>query len=198
MGFFSKYNEIEKELLDTYSKLFADMGFPNSRKMTEEFLDQAIENSKKDGHYNLKNVGDALLEKEKTSGNVNQNFENKRKEGVRDEDIRWWFNLNDIERRMMLNIDKLQQSTLYVSQLDAGKSIEEALVIVSKYHPIYGDLNDERNGGGDNRPLPLELKDRINIYIEKQGVGNTEFKEKIDSFITLNALIRKEIRDGNI
>lgn len=199
MGFFSKYNEIEKNLLETYSKLFADMGLPDSRKITEEFLDQAIEKSKGEGHYSLKNVGDTLLEKEKTSGKMNQNFENKRKEGVRDEDIRWWFNLNDIERRMMLKIDDIAKATLYTSLLESQKySIEKALTEISKYHPVYGDLNDERNGKGNDRPLPLELKDRINIYIEKQGVGNPEFKKEIDASSTFNALIRKEIRAGKI
>lgn len=204
MGFFSKYNEIEKELLETYSKIFAEMGLPDSHKMAGDILDQAIENSKKEGHYNLKNVGDTLLEKEKSSGNVNQNFENKRKEGVRDEDIRWWFNLNDIERRMMLKIDEIAKTTLYLSLLEKSeesskeKAIEKALAEVAKYHPVYGDLNDERNGSGDNRPLPLELKDRINIFIEKQGIGNPEFKKQIDSFSTFNALVRKEIKAGNI
>jgi hypothetical protein len=139
------------------------------------------------------------MEKEKNKGKVNQNFENKRKEGVRDEDIRWWFNLNDIERRMMLKIDDIAKATLYTSLLDSQKySIEEALAEVSKYHPVYGDLNDERNGRGDNRPLPLELKDRINIYIEKQGINNPDFKQKIEKFSTFNALVRKEIREGNL
>ena len=99
MGFFSKYNEIEKGLLETYSKLFADMNLPDSRKMAGDILDQCIENSKKEGHYGLKSVGDTLLEKEKSSGQVNPNFESKRKEGVKNEDIRWWFNLNDVKDR---------------------------------------------------------------------------------------------------
>ena len=65
MGFFSKYNGIEKGLLEIYSKLFTDMGLPDSHKMTEDILDQAIQSSKKEGFYNLKNDGDNLLEKEK-------------------------------------------------------------------------------------------------------------------------------------
>ena len=198
MGFFSKYNGIEKELLETYSKLFADMGLPDSQKMAGDILDQAIENSKKEGHYNLKNVGDTLLEKEKSSGSRNQNFENKRKEGVRDEDIKWWFNLNDVERRMMLKIDEFHRMSLFVHEVESGKTEEEADKTVRKYHPIFGDLNDETHGNGDNRPLPLELKDRINIYIEKQGIGNPEFKKEIDTSSTFNALIRKEIKTGNI
>ncbi len=198
MGFFSKYNEIETGLLETYSKLFADINLPDSRKMAGDILDQCIENSKKEGYYNLKNIGDVLLEKERTSGQVNPNFESKRKEGVKDEDIRWWFNLNDVERRMMLKIDEFHRMSLFIHEVESGKTEEEADKIVRKYHPIFGDLKDETHGSGDNRPLPLELKDRINNYIEKQGVGNTEFKKQMDSFLTFNALIRKEIRAGNI
>ena len=198
MGFFSKYNEIEKKLLEIYSKLFADVGLPDAEKMIEGFLDEAIEESKKAGRYNLKNVGDILLEKEKLSGQVNENFEDKRKEGVRDEDIRWWLNLNDIERMIMLRIDKFNRVSLYLSQLGTGKSTEEALDMVGKYHPIYGDIKNETHSKGDNRPLPFELKDRINIYIEKQGINNSNFKKKINSSSSFNALIRKEIREGNI
>jgi len=199
MGFFNKYNEIEKNLLETYSKLFGDIGLPDSHKMAEDILDQAIENSKKEGHYNLENVGDILLEKEKSSGTVNQNFENKRKEGVRDEDIRWWFNLNDIERRMMIKIDEISKSTLYISLRDKGDSIEKALAEVAKYHPVYGDLNDERNGSGDDRPLPLELKDRINIYIQKRFESDPEqYKKEMKESSTFNALIIKEIKAGKI
>jgi hypothetical protein len=198
MGIFSKYNETEKNLLELYSKLFAEMGLPDSRKMTEDLLNKAIEDSKKAGRYNLKKVGDALLEKEKSSGQVNQNFENKRKEGVRDEDIKWWFNLNDVERIMMLKVDEFNQSTLYMSQIDAGKSTE-ALNMVSKYHPVYGDFNDETYGREDDRRLPYELKNRINIFIEKYTKIDPEaYKQNIEKSSTFNSLVRKEIRAGNI
>ncbi len=174
------------------------MGLPDAEKMTKDFLDKAIEDSKKAGRYNLKNVGDTLLEEEKSSGRVNQNFENKRKEGVRDEDIRWWFNLNDIERMMMLKVDELHRLALFIKEKEEGRTDEEIDAVVRKYHPIYGDLNDETHGKGDDRPLPLELKNRINIFIEKQGINNPDFKKQIDSSSTFNALIRKEIRAGDI
>jgi len=198
MGFFNKYNKIEEELLAHYSKFFADMGLPDVEKMTKDMLDKVIEDSKKGGRYNLKNVGDTLLKKEKTTGQANPNFEGKRKEGVRDEDIKWWFNLNDIERMMMLKVDEFHRLALFIKEKEEGKTDDEADAVVRKHHPIYGDLNDETHGSGDNRPLPLELKDRINIFVEKQGVNNQDLKREIDSFSTFNALIRKEIKDGNI
>ncbi|MFH1255547.1 MAG: hypothetical protein V1667_03725 [bacterium] len=199
MGFFSKYNETEKNLLETYSKIFSSIGLPNAQKMTKDILDKAIEDSKKAGRYSLTNMGDTLLEKEESSGQINPNFEEKRKEGVRDEDIRWWFNLNDIERMMMLKADEFHQSSLYLSQIEAGKNEEEALTIISKYHPRYGNFKDRTFGKEDDRPLPYELKDRINIYIQKRADENSEkYKNEIEKSSTFNALIRAEMRAGKI
>lgn len=98
----------------------------------------------------------------------------------------------------MLKVNEFHRMSLSMHEIESGKTEDEADKTVRKYHPIFGDLNDETYGSGDNRPLPLELKDRINIYIEKQGIGNTEFKKQIDSFSTFNALIRKEVKAGNI
>jgi len=48
-------------------------------------------------------------------------------------------------------------------------------------------------------PLPFELKDRINIYIEKRAKSDPEkYKKDIESSSTFNALVRKEIQGGHI
>jgi len=198
MGLFSKYNKVEEGILDLYTKMLSDSGLPNATASVQEWLDSAIEDSKREGMYNLTGVGDHLLEKEKIDKKTKEKFERKRKEGVRDEDIKWWFNLDDIERRMMLKVDMAHISTLFISELDKGKTEDEADKTVRKYHPIYGDLNDESHGTGDNRPIPFELKDRINIYIEKQGINNQEYKEKIEKSSTFNALVREEVKNKNI
>jgi len=197
MGFFSKYNQKEREILEMYTGLLSSMSIPDSQKVVRQWLDESIAKSKQDGLYGITHAGDHILKKEQENG-PNENLEKKRKEGVRDEDIRQWFNLDDVERRMILRIDELHRLTLYIHEIKSGKAEEEALKTVSKFHPIYGDLSDERHGTGDDRPLPLELKDRINVFIEKQGAGNPGFKKEIDSSSTFNALVRREIRKGNI
>lgn len=201
MGLFNNYNKIEKELLELYSQMFINMGIPDGQKTAKDMLDQSIEESKKMGHYNLSpNIGDMLLEKEKITGNINQNFERKRREeGVRDEDIRWWFNLNDVERIMMLKVDEFHRLSLFFAMTEEGKTKEEADRIVRKNHPIYGDLNDERFVKGDDKPLSLELKDRINIYINKRASNDQDkFRKETEESSTFNALVRKEIKAGNI
>ena len=60
-------------------------------------------------------------------------------------------------------------------------------------HPLYGNPDDMSVAHGDDRPIPVELKDRIDIYIEKRS------KEKGDRYdsdmlgdSSFNALIRRE------
>ena len=68
-----------------------------------------------------------------------------------------------------------------------------------KYHPFFGDTNDSTHVSGDDRLLPEELKDRINKYIEKRMLNDPEeYKKDIENSSTFNALIRKEIREGNL
>jgi hypothetical protein len=48
-------------------------------------------------------------------------------------------------------------------------------------------------------PLPEELKDRINIYIiKKSTIDREKYKKEIEGSSTLNALLRKKIKKGNI
>lgn len=196
MGWFNKYNQVEDELLDLYTNLLSAAGIPEAKDVAQQWLDESIAKSNQEGLYGVSNLGDIILKREQTSG-LSENLERKRKEGVRDDDIRWWFNLDDIEKRMLLRMDEFYRLSLYLALLHDGKKEEEALAAVAKFHPIYGDLTDERFGKGDNRPLPYELKDRVNIFIEKKA-GNHDYKAEIESSSTFNALVRKEIKAGNL
>ena len=70
---------------------------------------------------------------------------------------------------------------------------------VRKFHVIYGEPDDTTHTVGDDRPLPEELKDRINIYIIKRpSTDQDKYKKEIEESSTLNALLRKEIKIGNI
>ncbi|OJI07302.1 hypothetical protein BK005_01905 [bacterium CG10_37_50] len=190
MGFFNKYNQIEQELLEMYSSILG------SREIAQSLLDTAIELDKQNKMPPM--AGDLIIEKAKTDEKAHASLEKKRKEGVRDEDIRAWWNLHGVERMMMLKVDEMSKTTLYLALLEQGKPVEEALNMVAKHHPVFGNPEDTSHGEGDDRPLPEELKDRINIFVEKQGLGNPEYKKKVDSFSTFNALVRHEIRNGNI
>lgn len=200
MGFFnfSKYNETEKALLDLYTKVFQKMNILDSSNMVENLLDEAIKESKK--IILPPNAGDKILEKEKSDENTHRVLEKLRQEGVRDEDIRWWWNLNSVERAMMLKVDEFHRLALHIKcRQEDGLSVEQAAEQVRKHHPIFGNPEDTTHTQGDDRPLPEELKDRINIYVEKRFTSDPEkFKEEIEQSSTFNALVRKEIRAGKL
>jgi hypothetical protein len=214
---FSKYNNIEKALLEQYAEMMTmivGVSSSEARKMVEDLLDQAIEESKKEGSYYLpQNMGDIILGDaevndpaiKKVADAIRKNLPKKRKEGVKDKDIRWWWNLNDIERRIMLKQDDIARMYLFTHEIENStgsperKTAEVAAVKVRKFHPIYGDPGDTTHTKGKNRPLPFELKDRINIYIEKRAKTDSEkYKKEIQQSSTFNALVRKEIRAGNL
>ncbi|MDP2638789.1 MAG: hypothetical protein Q8P06_01315 [Candidatus Azambacteria bacterium] len=213
---FSKYNDIEKALLDQYSQMMSMMGMSSAeaKKMAGDMLDQAIEESKKEGTYylpqNLGNIifGDAGSDNQTIKNiaeSIRQKLPKKKTEGVKDEDVRWWWNLNDIERRIMLKQDDIARMTLFMAELEKSnesskeKAADKAAAKVRKFHPTYGDPDDTTHTTGDDRPLPYELKDRVNIYIEKRARENSEkYKNEIEQSSTFNALLRKEIKAGNL
>src|SRR3989344_1103635 len=188
MGVFSKQNEKEKALLDLYTQEFQKVGIPEPSKMAENLLDEAIKEAKKIALQ--PNAGDKILEKEKGDENTHKVLEKKRREGVRDEDIRWWWNLDNVERMMMLKVDEFHRMALHIKcRQEDGSSVEQAAEQVRKHHPIFGNPEDITHTQGDDRPLPEELKDRINIYIKKKFTDDSEkFKKEIEQSSTFNAL----------
>jgi len=208
MGIFSNLfgtsSGIEKQLEDIYvSKIQEVAGMPLSQTKSafRDLLKKAKEDSLKEGTCNLpQNYGDILLEKELAEEKIKSELAKKRKEGVRDEDIKWWWNMHDIERRMLLAFDTWVAFSLFLKlREEDGVSAEKAGKRVRKIHPLFGDPDDTTHGVGEDRPLPYELKDRINIYIQKRSQADPKnFKREIEASSTFNSLVRKEIKAGNI
>ena len=211
MGLFSKYNQIEESLLNHYIGFFTSTGIPNPKSTANLLLDKAIEESKKLGTYYLpNNFGDIILgeskaenEKiEKVAQIFRRKLEYKRQEGVRDNDIKWWWNLHDVERKMLDQVDIFHRVALLIFLSEQGLSGEERISEMRKAHPIYGEATLADNiPEGDDRPLLFELKDRINIFINKCSM-NSETAEKLrlelENFSSFNAFIRNKIRQDEI
>ena len=207
MGIFSKQfgtsSDIKKELEDLYLPIFQkNMGMPpvQAKRTFLEIYQQAEEEAKADGSINLPlNLGDILLEKESTDEKISIILSKKRNEGVKDEDIRWWLNMHELERKLLLKIDEMMRAMSFIKYREDGLSIDEATIKVKKFFPIFGNLDDSSTSTEDDRPLPFELKDRINKYIEHQYKLDAKiFKEKVEILSSFNALIRNEIRKGNL
>ncbi len=209
MGIFSRIfglqSSLEKELEELHvSSLQALMGLSliDARTAFRAMLKAAKEEAMKEGTLNLPpNLGDTLLKKEATDEKIKTMLAKKRKEGVRDADIRWWWNMYDLERRMALKVDEMFRLAFFMKcREEDGLDENEAAKKVRKAFPIFGNPDDTTHTTGDDRPLPYELKNRINIYmIEKRAQANKEkFKMELEKWSTVNAFIRNVIKRGNL
>jgi len=208
MGLFNRYNKKEQELQKTYITLISKMsGFTESeaRETATAYLDAAIQEAKKLGRYDYPdNFGDLILGVAVTDDSIvaedalriRKELFAKRKDGVTDEDVRSWWNLSEVERGMMLQIEDAARMTTMISALRRGKTEHKAAIQVRKYHPIYGNPEDTSVTHGNDRPLPIELRDRINKYIESQMMNPMSYKKKVKEATSFNAFVRKIIKTG--
>ena len=135
MGLFSRLfgspSSIENQLKNIYVPMFqTTMGMSRSqaKRFFRHTLKRVKELSLKQGSINLpQNFGDILLEKESTDEKTKVMLAKKRKEGVRDEDIRWWWNMHDFERGMMSEIDNTTRTTMFIDNIAEGMKEEEAI-----------------------------------------------------------------------
>jgi len=200
MGLFS--DSIEKELFQMYVQSFIGMGMSRreAAPIVKGMLKMAKENSIKEKTYNLPpNFGNYIVENYEEYPEIKVLIEKARKEGATDEDIRGWWNLHDLERHMVQQFDNHCRMVGWINSLKKGISEDEAANEMRKFSPIFGDPEDTSHTNGDDRPLPYELKDRVNIYIKNRVKQDpNKYKNVIENSSTLNALIKKEIRAGNI
>lgn len=196
-------SELEKGLEKVYVQMFQTtegMSFSEARDTVRMMLKDAKKESEKEGTAHLPhNFGDILLEKESTDEGIQSMLTKLRQEGVRDEDIRFWWNRDDLERRMMQQEDFMSRFSLFLKLRDQGLSPKEAAKGVAKRFPVFGDSDDATLGSGEDRPLPHELKDRVNIWIQRRcGSDPERFEKAIGYSTSVNSLIRKGIERGNI
>lgn len=196
-------SDIEQQLERQYIPTFQKMGMPplQAKSIIHDLYKQAENEARNEGSINLPmNMGDILLEKESIDEGIKSMLAKRRKEGVRDEDIRWWMNRHELDRKMMARINDMFKFAMFLKLTKAdGLSDDAATTEVKKSFTIFGDPDDTSTSIGDDKPLPSELKYRIDTYIWKRSVSDPEkFKEDMRKSTSFNALIRQELRRGNI
>lgn len=154
--FTSTKPEIEKYLEDFYVMTHKSL----SRKEILEAIAQCKTESQKEGTNNLPdNFGDIIIEQAHANNKEYLKIlDNAIKGGANEDDVRQWWNLHELERRMILWEDKMFRFSVYLTFKDnEDLSEEEAISKVRKTFPIYGDPSDESNMQRRDRPLPNEL-----------------------------------------
>jgi len=67
-----------------------------------------------------------------------------------------------------------------------------------RYQVVYGDPSDSQYAVGNDKPLPIELINRISIWVKKNSGDQEGFKERLLTHSSMNAFVRAEIAAGNI
>jgi len=193
---------IERQLEDLYTGIYArTASVPESeaRSQVREMIWRAKEAARKEGTDKLPQpYGEYLLQRERTNPETRELFARKRAEGVRDADVRSWWNLHDLERRLVVELDGISRLAVFTDQVGKGRTPDEAAVHVRRYFPMFGDPDDTTNTTGDDQSLPWELKDRVNIWMQKQRASPEAFKKRVEQSPTFNALVRAEISAGRL
>jgi hypothetical protein len=198
------WSEIEKQLEPQYVAFFQKfMSMPEeiAHEVFRAFVQDLKEAARREGTDQLpESFGDILLEKEKTDDTVRNALAPKRVDGVTDEDIALWWNMHDLERRLICKIDEMNRILTFDNLVQAkGVAEPEAARIVAKRFPVYGDREHLVLGTDDDRPLPFELKGRINRYIVESTERDTEaFQKEVEASTSLNALLRIALRQGKL
>ena len=135
MGLFSKLfgpSDIQRELEAFYVPIFQTMmgmTFAQAKSTFHDLYRQAEREAKKEGTINLPtNLGDILLEKESTRQETKSMLAKRRKEGVQDENIRWWMNRHELDRKMMMKIDDINKLTLFTKFMEEDHLSEETRI----------------------------------------------------------------------
>ncbi len=166
------------------------------RQMLFEVKEEAVE----EGTDQLpSHFGDLLLEHETSDPTIQAMLTDKRRQGVTDEDLRSWWNQHDYERRLALKIDDLKRMATYVRLRDQGFAPQDASQQALRSHVCYGDPNDAGPLRGDDRPLPPELRERIQRYTERRlRTDPKRYRQELVACSSLNAHIRLQMRKGNL
>lgn len=205
MSFFSNKSEkfIERELLDLYFQMFSQLPMGWTLEQAREEVKKAIavckKQAKEEGTDILpEDFGDLLLRDADSEYDpiAKKIVEKARKEGATDEDIRKYWNMHDLQRRMVIWSENVFRYSVYLSAIEEELSPDEAIIKQRKMFPMYGDPEDTRHTSGDDNPLPHELRGRVDVYREKHGAEIMQ--KKVSKYSSYNAFVRAEIKNGNL
>lgn len=200
--FGSREPVIERELHDMYAQMLCTVaGYTptQANQVVSEAIAACKREGKSEGTADLPgDFGDRMIDAARMGEPKSKRIvEMARREGCTDDDIKEWWNLPNLSGRMVLWSENLFRNSVFLHAIhDDGLSAEDAVARVHKMFPIYGDPEDTSKLSGKNRPLPHELRGRVDRY--KQNLGAELITEQVNEFPSYNAFVRHAIRQGTL
>lgn len=195
---FGTSNSRREELVTEYARVFEALGLSQYESLdtAREMVSAAEREVAQRGCSNQpENYGDWLLQHELTDPQIHTSLQELRAEGVRDDDIRWWWNMSALERVLMERADEFSRMSAFLASLEQGMDGDSAVRCVFAVQAKFGN---PAHGDGEDRPIPIELKRRIIDFTERHYNLPNDMRRKVQAATSFNALIRAEIRAGNL
>ncbi|MFC2141903.1 hypothetical protein ACFLR7_03110 [Acidobacteriota bacterium] len=199
---------LERGLIGLYSEMFSrlpiGLSANGSRRHLKSVIEQCKKQAQEQGTADLPdNYGDIILHLAK-EGELKAKaiVEKAISEGATEYDIREYWNLSDLERRMANWSEHVFRYSTFISfHKDQGFSSNEAMGRIRKMFPMYGNPvfgnpDDTSQVSGEDRPLPRELRGRIDAYRELHRAASIQ--EKVFKYSTFNAFVRDMIKKENL
>jgi len=181
--------ELERQFIPIIMKDIASK--EQAATIFKKLLKEAKEEITSDSHVPV-NLGDYLLKAEKSNDKVNSMIAKRRLFGVSDEEIRVWWNKDDLERGLIKKFSEFQRMAIFSMLKNQGMSSKAASEKVKMCFPTYGEKDLSQH-------LPYELKEKIDAYIydvfrspEKAAIA----KKEIEAAGSVNAYIVNKIDEG--
>lgn len=194
--------EIVRKLELEFLPLFEAMGMPPDE--AREAFGALVESAKEASRTRRSGDVDAtrLTNLAQTDPNIRMQIDWRIKEGVREEDFQWWWNMPDLERQMFFQVDDMLKIGYHHALRTSGVPKDEALQRVRSTHAVYVEfLGENRDPNDVHGPLPVELRARVLRFIEGQAAldpSGAIWREKVFHAGSFNAAVRREIREGNV
>ena len=204
MGFLSRLlgsedtSQIEAHIVRIYVPLLLerceDLPSELAERMVRQFMRVANRESSRAGTNRLPaNFTEQIVHSAQPS------VQRKRTEGVRATDFRWWWGMHDLERRMIVKVEELSRVALFMGFERQGFNESDAAAWLRKATVTYGDPDDTTHTSGEDAPLPWELWKRATDWCRsRQKQSPIWFARDMEASTTLNAIIRREIRQGTL
>jgi hypothetical protein len=189
----------EKAGLRDLEMMMVGSGVPDAQEVARGIVSTALEMCKRAGlPPHRTGIGDLFLAGAFESEFLRRRLEWTAAEGATQEDFRWWWNLSPFDQEVMEGTDELFRLAAFMAAVHEGLTEEERHWKVRRSFPIYGDPAKPGPVSGEDGPLPCELKDRINRWMERWAADKEGLRQKAAESSSMNALIRDEMRKGNL
>jgi hypothetical protein len=193
MGYIFPANTIEGTIEREYVPAFGSEGEDSFRHCVKEAEGVPVAPP---------NYGDLIVQGAEENPELRSLVANLRKHGVRDQDIRWWYNKHPLEHKCVAFLHNSTRLAMWLTQQEKGVSAAEATINIYRHFPRIGNPDDP-NWGGEvrpmltevDRPLPVELLGVIDKFLASHS-NDATFLSRLSRSSSLNAFVREAIESG--